>query len=353
VNREIGELCVFKARVRVPESEIPPLPYRFDGSVYFPTGEWDGWFSSPDAQLLEDMGGTIVRVHESYHFAPQTYLADYVNDIYPMRVQEKDPFWKFFLKILLNALYGKMGEREQKERIVLNPDSTSCPHDGEHIIGGVSQCMRMIRPGIFAIKDVKEVAHAHLPIPIITTARSRAAITRKCWQSSELAYLDTDGIFSKTMHPSSSALGELKLEWKYRNASFAACKAYAAEAWIEGSDKACSYCREVKGDHYCDVVRVKGFPRMSRGQFDGLQGGGSVESELFRGPKTAFKKGMGQDIISKSFSRSCVVCGAYVRDECPRHGKTVKVHPRSRPKRARSGDSTRAWTIGEIHSEWV
>jgi hypothetical protein len=350
IDRQIADLCIFEADVTVPECFLPPLPYRHLTSVYFPTGSWRGWYSTPDAALLERCGGRIERVYQSYHFEPQTDLADYVTDVYGLRVKETDEFWVYFLKILLNALYGKFGEREEKERILINPDFTSCPHDGMHVMDGVSTCMRMIRPGIFAIKDEREIAHCHLPIPILTTARSRALIAHYVMASETPAYLDTDCVWSKTRWPSSKELGQLKYEFAFRNGHFLAPKAYAAEAWIEKSP--CPFCRQERGPHYCDVVRMKGFPKMSRADFDHLAAGGSIAVDRFRGPRTALRIGIGQDSGFKGLSRVCAICGTFTHDTCPAHGARVIVRSRMLPKRCHLADgSSRPWSVDELTTQ--
>ena len=36
-------LVLAKCKVQVPEMHIPPLPYKYDHKIYFPTGTWESW----------------------------------------------------------------------------------------------------------------------------------------------------------------------------------------------------------------------------------------------------------------------------------------------------------------------
>lgn len=103
-----NQLYLAKARVSVPESFLPPLPYRADGGrIYFPTGEWESHFTNTDLELLEESGGKILSVDEVLLFDPFHDLGAYANTLYEMRrtLDESDPM-RTILKLLLNSLGG-------------------------------------------------------------------------------------------------------------------------------------------------------------------------------------------------------------------------------------------------------
>ncbi|MHA2066788.1 MAG: DNA polymerase, partial [Candidatus Thorarchaeota archaeon] len=50
---EEGKLSLCHARIKVPDCDLPSVPFRTqDSRIYFPVGEWEGWFSNIDLELL-------------------------------------------------------------------------------------------------------------------------------------------------------------------------------------------------------------------------------------------------------------------------------------------------------------
>lgn len=349
INRKRGDLAIVRAKVKVPDMFLPPLPYRphAGGRIYFPVGEWEGWFASPDLDLLEEAGGRTMIILEAYHFAPRTEFGDYVRTIYPLRQEETDEFRRYFLKILLNALYGKTAERELKEHFIFHPTFTSCPHDGEHIEDGISTCLRRVRPGVIAVREVRAVPHAHVPVAAITTSRSRATLTRAAWRAEQLAYLDTDSIHSVTQYASSSALGDLKFEYAYQEGLFLGPKAYSV-----APDEAYRTKAKMGDNRY--MVKMKGFPRMSREQFEGLARGQGITFEQFRGPRLALRDGerggMKLESITKRLHSICTLCGREAKQgTCRDHGADyVSFSSKVQAKRCHEGDSSRPWHVSEL-----
>lgn len=349
-NRDLSEYCVAKVKIEVPEQYLPPLPVRGKkGGIYFPYGIWEGWYASPDIECLEEAGGRVLEVIEAYHFEPFNDFAEYVNTIYPMRAATDDPMWKYVLKILLNALYGKLGEREEKETRTYSPKYTKCPHSPRCD----PSCVRLIRPGLYAIRETVDIPHQHLPIPIFTTARSRRWLWQYASRAEALAYMDTDGIASASEFAANpKALGALKFEGYYRKAHFFGPKAYAYEKSENGVD-------------WRDVVRFKGMRNLTREEFDRVViECEKLPQERFRGPRTALNplpgevasRGIGRETFLKGVSHVCTLCHAYLHDkDCPAHGRRF-VKPRSllRAKRDYSSDgsASRPWSYDELSQEW-
>jgi hypothetical protein len=339
VDRDIGDMTIAHCRVSVPDGYIPPTPVRYGASIFFPTGQWDGHYTTDDLQLLEDYGGRVVRVYEAHHFEKQTYLEDFVSVIFPLKKNALSPFERYFFKILLNALYGKFGEREEKETVILNPESTSCPHNGEHVVNGVSQCVRRISAGVFAFQERREVPHRHVPISAVITARGRAILHRKGATATNLAYWDCDSIWSNSEYEVSDELGDLKREpYDIERAVFLAPKAYAV------------YQKTGK-----PVVHVKGMRRLSIDEFESLSRGERLSGEMFAAPKTALRmKGARRIATVKGLSHVCSICQAFIDDECPDHPNDARVlRARLRPKRCvdHASNTSRPWTFTEITSK--
>lgn len=312
VNRTLpdsGGLYVAQATVNVPHgTSVPPLPYRHDGRVYFPTGTWGGWFTSVDLDYLQEKGGTVLGVSKVYHFEPFTDLADYVSVIYELRRVENDPFRKLVYKYLLNSLYGKFAERSEKERILIRPQCTAG--------------LRTIAPGIFAETQDIPVSHTHVPIAAHITALSRRLLGRYIDQARELGrvfYCDTDSVFTDAVMPTSDALGGLKKEKEYTDAVFVAPKLYRCD----------------------ESVRAKGFPSLKRAEFD------RMVDEVWT--DTPF-----DDRTPKSVRRMMRIKELWGRGYIsPREldlDKRLALY--DRPKRCPVGDSSRPWTVREIQEPW-
>lgn len=370
-NREIGELSIVKARVSVPPMWLPPLPARVGGSIYFPTGEWEGWYCREDLELLEEFGGKVLRVDVAHHYEPWDDIGGFVRDIYRLRLRDAgDPFRKEFWKIMMNAgVYGKLGERGEREKILFAPERLACPHPGapHESIPGRPSCMRRVGPAIWAVKEDDHLPHTHLPVPIVTTARSRALLARYARQAEELAYVDTDCVASKTRFESSSDIGRLKFECEYRDARFVRPKLYTyekTEITERDVEKAAALLKKrgIAGDPLKEaayVVKAKGFPRMLREEFDYLTGTepalppGRLEIRQFDGlRKTMMRVGLEprEGVILKGLYRECAVCESAVSEDlCADHPDAhVILGHQKRPKRCATPDGSRPWAVEEL-----
>lgn len=216
-------LYLARASVCVPPSYVPPLPYRHNGRIYFPSGVWEAWFTNVDLEFLQECRGKILSVSHVNIFESTDVLAAYVSEIYERRRKTEDPFRKLVYKYLLNSLYGKFAEQEEKERLMIRPHST--------------KGLRMLSPGIFVEKQSRPISHAHVPIAAHITANSRRILSRYMLQALELGgriyYCDTDSVFTDIRLPTSDKLGELKEEKTYKRAIFVAPKLYAVDERVK------------------------------------------------------------------------------------------------------------------------
>lgn len=376
-DRNIGDMTIAHVRVRVPDMWLPPLPIRHGGSIYFPTGEFDGWYSNDDLALLEEMGGEIVSVYKAHHYEPWDDISRFVTDIYNLRLKSADdPFLSGFWKIVMNAgVYGKLGERGDKERIVFGLKRLECPHDGEHErdTPGRPTCIRRVAAGIWAVLEPGDPPHTHIPVPLITTARSRADITRFGSRAEGLAYVDTDGLASRSTFESSTRLGELKHEYDYIDGHFPRCKMYALTRTTPIKERELVKMRKwlarreitdvIPEEEVRHVVKAKGFPRLLRREFDyltgvGAHGAGSISVRQFDSlRKTMIRDGHhpSEGMITKGLYRVCGTC------DIPTGGEPCRDHPNSiqlpahgsRPKRMALGDyDSRPWNYDELEEPW-
>lgn len=255
----------FMAQVTVDVSDrwLPPLPYRIDGRVFFPLGQWKAIMAGPDVRFAEETG-VLRSVHKVWVYEPRDDFAEYVHTIYGKRKASEDEFYRLLLKYLLNSLYGKTGERPEKTSILINPPGSMhrCP-------GAV-----MLRPGVWRVSSFSRAPHEHIPIAAHITAKSRAKITRYLLDAERAGhppyYCDTDSIITKAELEQSLELGRLKFEKEIGRAEFHAPKFY----------------------YQNNEVIAKGFRRgLTVDDYHALVNGGAQESDRMLRPKEMWRIG--------------------------------------------------------------
>ena len=210
--------------IEVPEMAMPPLPYRKEGRVFFPTGKWRSWFTSTDIRLAKREGATIHKVHEVYVFEPFMDFKEYADVIYKKRANATTPFRKLVLKYLLNSLYGKAAESIMKQEMLINPTEIDRTK------------MQMLQPGVWLQEKEATIAHRHVAVSTVITAIARRTLynlAKECYrQDHKLYYCDTDSLATKASLPiDEKTLGALKLEKKMEWAEFIAPKIYRGEGY--------------------------------------------------------------------------------------------------------------------------
>lgn len=248
---------IVKASISVRDCDLPPVPYRTpeDRRIYFPTGDWTGWFSDVDLRLLEETGHLINRIDKVLEFYPFQDLKAYAEEIYTLRKNSSHEPEKVVLKFLLNSLYGKFAENEFKGKMLINPTAdffelpeyfgNGKPPDGHR---------KYKAPGIWEYYEKRQIAHRHVPISMHITALSRKWLYQYMSKASRVYYCDTDSIVvdPSDKFENSKELGRLKFEGSIRQGVFHAPKTYTYQkALPEG----------VQGPlHY--VVKAKGISRI-------------------------------------------------------------------------------------------
>jgi hypothetical protein len=367
-----GEHAIYfaLARVKVPEMPLPPLPFKHGQRIFFPTGEWEGWFSRVDLELLETVGGTILEVDHAYIFEAFNDLADYVKNLYAKRKEETrkagdnkaarergetEPFpgaelRSYTIKLLLNSLYGKFAERSLKEAILINPAHPfGCPHkkrqtgnirEGEgrkpaappQVEHEDGECVERLAPGIFRIEEERNVAHAHVAISSYVTALSRAHLYHPLAACKQRYYCDTDSIAcgQGEMLPTSEELGDLKHEGTIKDAHFVCPKVYAFTE-VAGGKRIlkCKGFRSLRKEDFDDEVK---YTMAIDERFKKISGHEPVPLERVRGIREGLRDTKGFGI---GWSKV----------------KTKRIHEHTFPKRAPEGvNGTRPWTVEEIEA---
>ena len=210
--------------IEVPEMELPPVPYRLENRVFFPTGKWRSWLTSTDIRLAIAQGCILHKSHEVYVFEPFFDLKGYADDIYGKRAAATTPFRKLVLKYLLNCLYGKYAESPFKQEMLINPEEID------------RTAMQLLQPGVWLQEKEATITHRHVPISTHITSVARRTLynhMKACFdQGKPPYYCDTDSVATKATLPcDEKKLGMLKLEKKLAWAEFIAPKIYRGEGF--------------------------------------------------------------------------------------------------------------------------
>lgn len=333
-------LFLAQAEVEVPEMFLPPLPLRHEGSVFFPTGRWKGWFNQVDLRLLEEKGGRILRVGRVLHFEPFDDLASYASTLYEKRRTGTTDFDKIVYKLLLNSLYGKFAENSHKQQLLVNPPFTSCPHNPPHPPkegdARESACMTQLLPGIWLLENEVDIPHEAVPISSQITALARKNLYShmdKCIDSQEsVHYCDTDGFStSRSDVPTGDKLGELKLELVFKDAEFISPKVYRIDKKVKAKGMS---LRDKSGMPLglSEDDQEKWIGEMSYKRWMALREGEAIEVERMTRIRELYRSGNTIPITSKI---------------------TKEFQGSSRPKRRKGVDgSTEAWSVDDLAVQW-
>lgn len=210
-----------------PDLDIPILPYRDEarGKLLFPLGEWNAWY---EFSLIEKAlkYGYDIKPKRIWEFDGEDIFSEYVDRIYMLK-QNSEGAEKQTMKLLLNSLYGKFGEKHEREELITDPDEDitgSYPYDS--VFG-------------YSIRKFNRYSAYHLPA-IASRVTSQAQIKLYSYieyvqaHGGTIYYMDTDSLITDIRIPTSEELGDLKLECDFSSGIFLAPKTYYLNTYEKG-----------------------------------------------------------------------------------------------------------------------
>lgn len=365
-----GMIGIVEATVEVPaDCKIPVLPFRVPegkdkGRIFFPTGTWTGAFVSHELDYAIKIGAArLVEVQAFHRFEPSDVLAKFVRPIWKKR-KGAIGFLRYALKIWMNAVYGKTNEKMEHEEILIHPETgrVICEIHRERPRrrgeGPCGCCLPIVpKHGMYATEIVHEPAFRAPWVAAAITAIARVALHKKLMEAirkgGSVAYLDTDSCTTNVELETGRELGDLALERRISNGRFIAPKMYAYVCLQ--CDKKDKDDRPVKHPH--DVVKAKGFTKLSREAFDRLNECGCSDGyrsgTAFGCPACAGgslgKPGTGKMVLE--FERTEGFREAVARGRLAyRRIKVRRQLRETRPKRSPEG---RAWSVEELGRPWT
>lgn len=103
-----------KVRMFCPEMKYPLLPMRINNKLIFGTGEISGWYNHVEIRKAVSIGYVLLNVEKTHYYSRMCDpFKGYVTDLYEKRQKYKEegsPMEKV-VKLLLNSLYGKFGQK--------------------------------------------------------------------------------------------------------------------------------------------------------------------------------------------------------------------------------------------------
>ena len=200
-NPKIDRGTLAEATVKVPDMEIGPLPYRFNGRLIFPTGEFRSWWDMVDLRYAVQQGVdlTLVRQLECDEEPILKPFGEFVDGLSENSNVDMSRIWKLFGL----RLSGKFGQHKIKTEIKHVKDIKEVeynPLDKSEVYHEVA-----------VNQDGHKSPYIKPAINMRIRAEARVRHLEKLLEAKDVYYCDTDSIYTTTELPVGNSLGSLKL----------------------------------------------------------------------------------------------------------------------------------------------
>lgn len=211
----LNSIGIIRCTVKHKGNWLPLLPIRYKTKVYFPKnrilhGVWTIWEikeAIKHGYQLIDVEWMII-----YNESKINPFKKYMKELYKLR-QESKGTMKLTIKILMNSLFGKFGQKSTRTEYteVNRMEYHKIKKEGWRIIGDYG-------PKYICQRKTKEYETDYVNpiIPALTTAYARIHIWKflRLIPEKDLLYVDTDGIVLKGKHLNKFKIGTEMGEWK-------------------------------------------------------------------------------------------------------------------------------------------
>ena len=203
--------------IEIPEMFYPPLPVRQNGKLIFPVGRWIGWYNHNEIREAITAGAKVHRIIRAV-YATETWnpFKDYITFMYHKRLEAKakgNAGESLYFKLLMNSLYGKFAQKITKQETGFIFDDKP---------GWTFESIRDLNVGVWKKTDkegkiIEENSrHDIISLASYTTSGARIklfrAVSSVLKNGGKVYYTDTDSLITDSPLPTSSKLGDLKLE---------------------------------------------------------------------------------------------------------------------------------------------
>ena len=225
---------VSEADVQLPYHHVPCLPVEHEGKLYFPYGKLHGIWTNVELRYAKQKGAIINRIYRTV-YSPKTCFPfqTFVDVLYTLRAEYKkaDDPRQLTVKILLNALYGRLGLSREQERetiISLPPYASSEDYQGYYL--------ELIKGRAYARKEqhfsgASKYSNVLWASYITAYARLKLQYYLES-QGNNVIYCDTDSIYSQApIETEGDGLGALGKPEYWDKGTFLGPKLYRLEMY--------------------------------------------------------------------------------------------------------------------------
>jgi len=272
------------ARCRV-QARQPRYPYRKNGKLLFPVGEFETVLTTPEL-VTGIMYGDVKSIGECAVYELSHIFYNYVYHFYNERLnftRAKDTVKAFLCKLFLNSLYGKFAQKSPKwETVAVDDPGENRTWTEYNTRDRKNHTYRVINGTVEEQVGKYEGRDSFVAIAAHITAHARA----KLWELRGIAgpanvyYVDTDslivnraGLVNLHDYINDGALGMLKVEREAEKCTI----------------------RNVKDYKFGEYSRIKGVKK------DAVElAPGVYEQKEFEGPRQALKQGYSGEVHIKT-----------------------------------------------------
>lgn len=241
-------------------SIIPYLCQRTPQKLLFPEGKLKGYYTFFEIRNAIEEGYKLTKIGKGFYFRKSINLfSGFLTDLYKKRMELKktDSPMELPIKIIMNSLFGKFGQKIEREEIESFYNLTSKEYHDSEPVGNNEEFYRVKR-------EMKQREISFI-IPILS-AYVTAYARKKLYDAikpieNDVFYIDTDSIFTSRMLPTSMDLGDLKLEYKVNEAYLIKPKFYYLLTDSYKNNLPIEKCR-IKG--VCNVKTFDSFMALMR-----------------------------------------------------------------------------------------
>ena len=208
-------------------TDVPAYPKKHDGKLVFPVGEFRTSLSTPEIQYALERGH-IARIHGACRYSSAPIFRSFVDEMYAWRLEFRergDETSAWMVKILMNSLYGKFGQRgivyERSHNI---RDLRAMAWDDLDAETGIVTRYRQLGGLVQVQSDDSESRESHPAVASHVCAYARCNLFRfeSIAGTDRVFYMDTDSLLVDRVgyerlkpHIDESRLGALKLEGQF------------------------------------------------------------------------------------------------------------------------------------------
>lgn len=200
-----GKAGFYHIKVKIPPSvKIPFIPYVMGKKLFFPCGTFPAYVTDVDAELLKERGFGFKVIRGIVFDGKNPYFKDYISRMYDIKSRAVPGSMEYFIaKLAMNSLYGKFGQKLEREKIV-HCSMKKAFDEGLRVYDD--------RLDLYIKEEVRQPKFSFPYISSYITSLARRELLFILEKCRDAYYCDTDSVITTDRLTVGKALGRLKLE---------------------------------------------------------------------------------------------------------------------------------------------